>query len=386
LLLIYSPQNWVDYFHEHFSQYGDTESIGIKKSMFQVKRSDLLNQDYKNAAKQITFVLWRLENGYFRIRRDILDTQHDVMIHGDCIINEKYFFLDRISIFKELEKLSNQQIIIGWEYENSIPEDVFLRIINSFPTPTEIAYYKNARVTNILSEYLEWVNDSQSKYEKYLEKRIQFRANMNSLEWIEEYEWEKYIFIRDTLQQMLQDYEKYTEKQWEQAIIDIILILFPKYIEVYHSAPLKDYYTDPSKPKDREIDIVLLDADFHLDIIEIKKPSYEDTISQKPYNRDNHIPKKNLSSAVMQVEKYIFHLSKWWRDGEKTLSTRYKREIQIINPKWMLIMWRCNKLSSRQKLDFEIIKRQYSNIVDIITYDDLLRRLDNIIMKFRKVK
>lgn len=140
------------------------------------------------------------------------------------------------------------------------------------------------------------------------------------------------------------------------------------------------------KPNDREIDIVLLDADFHLDIIEIKKPSYEDTISQKSYNRDNYIPKKHLSSAVMQDEKYIFHLSKWWRNGEKALSTRYKREIQIINPKWMPIMWRCDKLSRGQKLDFEIIKRQYSNIVDIITYDDLLRRLDNIIAKFSKAK
>ena len=30
-------------------------------------------------------------------------------------------------------------------------------------------------------------------------------------------------------------------------------------------------------------------------------------------------------------------------------------------------------------LDFEVIKRQYSNVMDIITYDDLLRRLERII-------
>jgi len=32
-----------------------------------------------------------------------------------------------------------------------------------------------------------------------------------------------------------------------------------------------------------------------------------------------------------------------------------------------------------QQLDLEIIKRKYANMIDILTYDDLLRRLDNII-------
>jgi hypothetical protein len=93
---------------------------------------------------------------------------------------------------------------------------------------------------------------------------------------------------------------------------------------------------------------------------------------------------KNLSSAVMQIEKYIFHLSKWWKDWEKELTAKYKEDINIVNPKWILIIWRCNWLDKRQKFDFEIIKRHYSNIVDIITYDDLIRRLENLIDKFSK--
>ena len=59
-------------------------------------------------------------------------------------------------------------------------------------------------------------------------------------------------------------------------------------------------------------------------------------------------------------------------------------DIKIINPKWILILWRCDLFSKEQKLDFEIIKRQYSNIVDIITYDDLIRRLEKLIKKFNK--
>ncbi|WP_251300665.1 DUF4263 domain-containing protein [Escherichia coli] len=32
-------------------------------------------------------------------------------------------------------------------------------------------------------------------------------------------------------------------------------------------------------------------------------------------------------------------------------------------------------MTDGQLLDFEIIKRKYANMIDILTYDDLLRRL-----------
>ena len=383
LILVYSPQSWIDYFNQHFSEFWNTESIGVKSNIFNFKKDDLLYPEYDLEDSKIIFILWRLENDYYRILNNILWTQYDILINKECNINEKYFFLGNNSFLLELERLSNQPIIIGWEKNMSIPEDIFIKIINSFPTKTELMHYSNARITNILSEYLEGVTDSQSKYERYLENRKKLGTKFTSLEWIEQYELEKYLFIRDTLKEMLDNYEKYSEKQWEDGILDIILILFPKYIKVHHSVPVIDYYTDPIKPKRRQIDLVLLDANLHIDIIEIKKPSYFDTVSEKPTStRDNHIPMKNLSSAVMQVEKYIFHLSKWGRDWEKELLRKYGNEIQIVNPKWMLIMWRCDKLSKRQRFDFELIKRQYSNIIDIITYDDLMWRIDNIITKF----
>lgn len=39
-------------------------------------------------------------------------------------------------------------------------------------------------------------------------------------------------------------------------------------------------------------------------------------------------------------------------------------------------MGRENKLSSDQKKDFEVVKRKYKNIIDIITYDNLIERLE----------
>jgi hypothetical protein len=36
-------------------------------------------------------------------------------------------------------------------------------------------------------------------------------------------------------------------------------------------------------------------------------------------------------------------------------------------------------LEDDQLFDLEVIKRKYSNMMDILTYDDLVRRLDNVI-------
>ena len=38
-------------------------------------------------------------------------------------------------------------------------------------------------------------------------------------------------------------------------------------------------------------------------------------------------------------------------------------------------MGRENNLSKDQKNDFEVVKRKYKNVIDILSYDDLLQRL-----------
>ena len=52
---------------------------------------------------------------------------------------------------------------------------------------------------------------------------------------------------------------------------------------------------------------------------------------------------------------------------------------QIVNPQGMLLIGRSKHFNQQQNSDFELIKRQYKNIVDIFTYDDLLDRLKNIV-------
>ncbi len=49
-------------------------------------------------------------------------------------------------------------------------------------------------------------------------------------------------------------------------------------------------------------------------------------------------------------------------------------------------MGRDRGLSDEQKNDFEVIRRKYRNIMDIITYDDLLRRLEVIRDQFKLIQ
>ncbi len=45
-------------------------------------------------------------------------------------------------------------------------------------------------------------------------------------------------------------------------------------------------------------------------------------------------------------------------------------------------MGRENNLTNEQLGDFEIIKRKYKNVIDIITYDELIKRIEQLIEKY----
>ena len=87
----------------------------------------------------------------------------------------------------------------------------------------------------------------------------------------------------------------------------------------------------------------------------------------------------------MQAEKYIFYLNNYGAEGERKLNEKYKDslpkdfKLKIRNPRTFILLGRSNNFDDQQKSDFEIIKRKYANMIDIISYDDLLNRLENII-------
>lgn len=177
-----------------------------------------------------------------------------------------------------------------------------------------------------------------------------------------------------------------------------MLLIFPKYVAVLSNVKVVDAYSTPGAAKNRLIDLALIDAAGNIDVIEVKKP-FENALLSRGTYRDNHMPSKELAGSIMQAEKYLFHLSKWGVAGEKKLRDIYAEvrppdlTIRITNPKAMIILGRDRRqdgssaLEPAQQLDLEVIKRKYANMMDIMTYDDLLRRLKNIIASLdRRVK
>jgi hypothetical protein len=92
----------------------------------------------------------------------------------------------------------------------------------------------------------------------------------------------------------------------QAEILQIILLLNPKYIKAIENVPIRDLDLRTT----RRADILLVDASGNVDLIEIKttfRPMHH-TLGQY---RNNHIPLRELSGAVMQIEKYIYYLNRW---------------------------------------------------------------------------
>lgn len=384
LLLRYTGEGYInaeliDYKFQNDSSVTLQRTFTFKKAdLAPVSDADDLLDDVR------TFVLAVADDDYYKIDRNILGLKHDLRIWKQVPLKHQTFTAYRnISIFSKIDSLIDEPIVVGGNAVGAIPLADFEELLKNFPTSTELTLYARARVTRVLKDYLETMSDAQKKLDTYLNRTRTIHA-ASPIKFLQEYESKKFEYVRDELRTMLKCAEGYSEKNWQKLIVGFLLLIFPKYVAVLENLQVKDFYSDPAKVKNRKIDLTLVDADGTIDILEIKKPFANCLISPNKY-RDNYIPRKELSGTVMQAEKYIFHLNKWGREGELNILKMRKKElpadfdIKITNPRAIIILGRDVDFANDQKFDFEIIKRKYANITDIMTYDDLLRRLDNII-------
>ncbi len=338
------------------------------------------------------FQLGELDGEYVRINGDCLGIDNDVLMPSATKFKRTLFAAERnVSIFGRIAGIveHKQPIVIGGSRQGALEWDVFTDLLRRFPSSYELDRYADARVQTVLSAHLDGLKDARGRYENYLVKKTKGKPAHVDLDFLKSMEIEKYILIRNLIKEALATRKDMSEAQWQDLMVSFIPLLFPKYIKVFQNVTINDYYSDRGKKTSRFIDIALLDANGNLDVIEVKKP-FDDKILRKSAYRSNSIPTSELSGSIMQAEKYLFHLSKWGVNGEKALTERYAgqlptgMEIRISNPKAIIILGRDqmggSKMTDSQFLDFEIIKRKYANMIDIITYDDLLRRLSNTIV------
>jgi hypothetical protein len=327
-----------------------------------------------------SFQVAALDGDYFVFDREILGIDCDLLIHKDVQLTYKSFTAEKkVSIFKIIAALKPGRIVIGGDMPDSIPEQDFDSLVRNFPREYELKRYVLARVSSVVRDFVDTKVDAEDLFRRYVNKRLK-KKTKDIVGLFRQNEIRKYKFLHEKLTAMLKAESGYSEAAWQAEILQIILLLNPKYIKALKGAPVRDTYRNVN----RQIDILLVDASGNVDIVEIKQPFDKCILTNNQY-RDNFIPLRELSGTVMQVEKYVFYLNKWGRDGETRLTEKYKSElpndftIKITNPGGLIIMGRDKNLRHDQKQDFEVVKRKYKNVIDIITYDDLLRRLEFII-------
>lgn len=391
--------NYSDYINTDWVRKGLREDGYIYyKSTFYFTKKDLYNEESLEVKKfdpltmsmldveiePISFVFAEKMGEYFKVKKNVLSDKNDIYFHKDIDLILEYFVAEtKISLFKQILSLINEDIYIGGTNTNSIPFNSFEELIKRFPTTYEKNLYAEARITSIIKNYFESTIDFEKKFENYRNKKDSKKGN-DLRKIFQEYEIEKYTTILEKLTEMLNSENSYSENQWQNEILDIILLLYPKYILSFTSVHIT---IDSQKRK--FLDFMLVDSNGNIDVIEIKKP-FENSIMSNNFYRNNYIPHKDLTGTVMQLEKYIYHLNRWGVAGEKKLNKKFSDKlpeglsIKITNPKGFIISGRENNLSPEQKSDFEVVKRKYKNVIDIITYDDLINRLRFIIEQIKK--
>lgn len=381
------------YYYSGYQQSYWVDDKLLSKKSFQIKqvfnvRKDILIERKEGDFEEpeYYFRIGSLEEKYYKIDKTVFGLKNNFHFHKDVHLSEKHFIAKtNISLLYQIDQNISQDIFIGGEREDILPYKSFVELTKVFPTTHEIKLYRQAKVTAILKEYFDNIQDKELSYHSYVGKKTPvYKSNLRKT--FQEAEIKKYEVLHDRLNTMLNNEVKYSEPQWQEEIIQIILLLFPKYIAVFDEVRFEDMYNN----KIRRLDYGLIDFMGNLDLIEIKIPFEKSIVSVRQY-RENHIPNRDLSGAIMQIEKYIYYLNKTGIRGERTLTKKYKDrlpsdlEIKITNPNGMIIMGRDKNLDKQQLADFEIIKRKYKNIIDIFTYDDILRRMEIMLKQLKRI-
>ncbi len=379
LKCIYQFDGWVGF---------DLEKLNTEDGI-PIRRTFFINRDTKYKIiddDTIEFVIGELDGDYYKLDKNVFQTNNIFYFQKDFKLKANYFFqLNKISILRKIDKVIANDLYIGGKVLNAIPEDIYINMIKNFPNTTECIKYQNMRIEFLCESYISPIKNNKQDYIDYVNKKDEKITNvgLNINEKIVNSELFKYEYILSKLKVMLNESEKYSEDDWQMAIAKILMLLNSNYIGFLEKLriPIEE------EGEFREPDFLLVDASGFIDIIEIKKADNIQILNKREY-RNNFIPSQELSGAIMQCNKYCFWLTQNRKNNEALISKKIKEKygidmnINIRSPKFTIILGRSIDFTERQKKDFKTIKNQYNNVNEILTYDDIIIKLERIIGTF----
>lgn len=363
----------------------DTEDgIHIKNTFF-------INIDIEHRIiddETIEFVIGKVDKNYYRLDKNVFGTKHSFYFDKNMKLKKEYFYQShRISILKKIDRIIKNDLYIGGDNVNAITEKIYINLIKHFPNQWECIKYQNMRIEYLCENYLPTIKDNKSDYNNYINKKDKNIRDpgLKIDKKIIELEYEKYEYILEKLKEMLKESEKYSENHWQTEIAKILMLLNFNYIGFLEKLriPIEE------EGKFREPDFILVDSRGFIDIVEIKKADNIQILNNREY-RNNYIPSQELSGAIIQCNKYCFWLSQNRKNNEELISKKIKEKydidikINIRNPKFTIILGRSYEFTEKQQKDFRTIKTQYNNVNEILSYDDVIIKIERLLDTFRK--
>ena len=379
LILCYSPAMGTGELADRLSS---GEDICIKHT-FAVNKSLLRDSDESDFEDTLRFCIGSFDDSYTLLNPKVINTDHKFFFSNDIKLKPSLFVAFRnISILRKIDALVERDIYVGgsWDAKGGMPFDAYQLLIESFPKTAELDKYANSRIATCVKEYFPECDKYDQIYERFLAKGTHPHSILSKKD---EIELAQFSAALEELKQLLNNSAGISEADWQIRIQDILQLLYPKYIFCTREIAFSgiDGY-------DKRPDFVLVDANGYVDILEIKKPDVRILTKQASY-RNNYVPVRELSGAIQQIEKYIFCMTSSERSQREVinkLSALLPEAItpEIVNPQGILIAGRSRDFNLQQKRDFELIKRQYKHVADIMTYDDLVARFENVVTSLKK--
>lgn len=383
------------------------------KSCFWVTYDDLyplvLIDDYIEDANsyftdtnEVAFCVGFFEDGYIKFNSAITKTVHDFFFVSNIPFRASFFVKDNyISILKGIDRVIENDLYVDIENLNTpnhITFEYFQYVVNNFPGTTELRHYSNMRLSAIFAD----LEDNSAEYLRKYDKFIATRKSVSRVKTLNETHpqiissslFEGSLYKLEQFKVLLSDFdtrlnkEQHDESFWQEYVHNIIPFLFPKYIVSIREIVF-DKIDEVEDEHNRKPDFILIDTSGFVDVMDIKVPEIE-LISNKVVYRNNHYPLKSFSGSVVQVEKYIYCLNQAPKINVKKIIEKSRGllpediKVRIINPIGLLIAGRSPNSDVHRLRDFELIKRQYKNVVEIMTYDDILNRLKNITVSLER--
>lgn len=382
LLFVYEPFTGnIEWLKEELNDNDDGD-IHVSGT-FYFNKKDVIRYE----EEQIVFKLATLKDDYYVIKSKTIGTEFDVYIYKNISVKYKMIscskFKNIFEFINDIRQINNDIYIDG--SKSTISFDDFKKIVEQFPKNYEKELYNKARISQVLENYFDNVENYSEKLNIYREKRNLTKFDKESF--YTEWDIIKYENILSKLKFMIANEEKYTESEWGKILAEIILILFPKYINFHQQVEIK-MTSETSNKKKELIDFMLVKSDGCIDVLEIKKVSNIFLVSNS-CDHDNHYPTSSLSKVTMQTEKYLYNIIRDSLNFERQINEKYLKDyregfkLKVVNPKGIILIGKSSDLTNKQLLDLEVIRKMYSNIVDIYTYNDVITMLENILYQIK---